>query len=297
VLGPLLFIIYLQDLINRITINCHNTTVYAFADDIKLVSTDIKDLQQALNIVSNWTATWKLHLNTDKSEHLTVRQKTSKDVCIGGQTIPKVKTARDLGVTISDNMKWNEYIERIRSKATTLSYILLRTFSSADSKLLVDLFKTYVRPTMEYNTSTWSPYIKEDIKEAESVQRKFTKRVCQRSNISFSDYNDRLVKLNLESLESRRVKNDLLLAYKIIHNLVDIDCSKHFNFNKFGGHNLRRHSLHIASKSPPSTICRQNFFSQRIINHWNALPSNVVTSPTLEIFKHRLKLLSTNIES
>ena len=294
VLGPLLFIIFLQDLINTITLNCHNTTVYAFADDIKLVSTDVNDLQQALDIVSSWTSTWKLLLNADKSEHLTVRQRTTQDVHIGGQTIPKVKTVRDLGVTVSEDMQWNIHIEKIRSKAATLSYLLLRTFSSANSKLLMDLFKTYVRPTMEYNTSTWSPYIKDDIAEAESVQRKFTRRVCQKSNIAFSNYNDRLVKLNLESLKSRREKNDLILAYKIIHGFVDVDCSKHFNFNRFGGHNLRRHSLHIADKKPPSALIRHNFFSHRVINDWNALPSDVVTSPTLDIFKHRLKLHSAN---
>ena len=52
IVGPLLFIIYLQDLINTISINCPNTTVHAFADDIKLLSQDANDLQRALNIVN-----------------------------------------------------------------------------------------------------------------------------------------------------------------------------------------------------------------------------------------------------
>ena len=120
----------------------------------------------------------------------------------------------------------------------------------------------------------------------------FTRRLCQRANISYVNYKDRLQKLNLESLESRRTKNDLTLVYKIINNLVDIDYTTFFSFNSFGGHNLRRHSLQLAGKKPAANLCRGKFFSHRVINDWNSLPINVVTSPSLNTFKNRLKLLS-----
>jgi hypothetical protein len=292
VLGPLLFIIYLDDLIRTIQTLCHATTVYAYADDIKLSSTDPIDLQHALDIVSTWTNTWKLQLNKDKSEHLSIRHQQQHTFNICNQMIPKTNTVRDLGITISDDLKWSPYIEKIRSKANILSHIILRTFSPINTHLLVNLYKIYVRPIMEYNTCTWSPYLISDKDRAENVQQMFTRRLCQKANIKYTDYNDRLSKLNLESLAARRTKSDLILVYKIINNLVDVDCTKFFNFNSFGGHNLRRHSLQLTLNKPAANLCRQNFFSYRVAKIWNSLPSNIVASPSLEIFKHRLKLLS-----
>ena len=288
VLGPLLFIIYLQDLITSINTNCPNTTVYAFADDIKLVSSDANDLQYALNIVNDWTTTWKLLLNTDKSEHLTIRQSSPKTFYVKNQTIPKVNCARDLGVIVSETLNWDQYIEKVRSKANSLCHIILHTFSSNNIQLLTSLFKIYVRPILEYNTCTWSPHQDYNIKAAESTQKRFTKIICQRANISFSNYSDRLAKLNLESLKDRRSKNDLILAYKVINNLVDVN-TKLFRFNTLGGYNLRRHNLQIEREKPPKFLTRNNYFSVRVAKHWNELPARIVESPTLAIFKNRLK--------
>ena len=232
-------------MISSISLKCRNTTVYAFADDLKLLSADPDDLQYALNLISSWTNQWNLFLNTSKSEHLTIRNKIVHNFHINNEAIPKVEQVRDLGVMISDQLKWTKHINKIRSKSNILSHIILRTFSPNNTSLLVNLFKTYIRPTMEYNTCTWSPHLRCDIKEVESVQKSFTRKLCQRANIKYIDYNDRLQKLNLESLESRRIKNDLILMYKIVNNLVDMDFSNFFQFNSLGGHNLRRHSFHI----------------------------------------------------
>lgn len=291
VLGPLMFIVYLQDLINCISNKCTNTTIYAFADDLKLVSSDPVDLQKALDIVNIWTKQWDLMLNAEKSEHLTIRNKVTNSFFIDNQMVPKVRQVRDLGVILTDDIKWITYINKSRSKSNMLSHLIIRTFSPKNTKLLVNLYKTYVRPIMEYNTCTWSTQIQSDIKEIESVQRTFTRRICQRANISYSSYNDRLKKLDLESLESRRIKNDLIFLYKIINNLVDVNFEEYFQFHSFGGHNLRTHSLHILRKSPPKTLCRQNFFSYRVVPFWNVLPETTARSPTLAIFKRKLKTL------
>ena len=294
VLGPLLFVIYLEDLIRNIQIQCRNTTVYAFADDIKLSSTDRIDLQRALDIVSTWTNTWKLQLNTDKSEHLTIRQQQQNTFNICNKAIPKKNTVRDLGITVSNDLRWAPYIENIRSKANILSHLILRSFSPTNTQLLVNLYKTYVRPLLEYNTCTWSPFLSADKRKIESVQSMFTRRLCQRANIGYADYKDRLATLNLESLEERRTKRDLSLVYKIINNLVTIDCTNFFNFNNFGGYNLRRHPMQLRSNQtkPAKTRCRENFFSERVINPWNSLPTNVAMSPSLDIFKKHINLMS-----
>lgn len=144
---------------------------------------------------------------------------------------------------------------------------------------------------MEYSTCTWSPYLLDDIKCAESVQKVFTKRVCQRENISYRSYDDRLTELGLESLEARRIKNDLILICKIINNLIDVNHLDHFSFTTLGGYNLRRHNQQITQTNKANTLVRQNYFSFRAVRCWNSLPENLVNSPTLAIFKRKLKSL------
>ena len=159
----------------------------------------------------------------------------------------------------------------------------------------MNLFKTYVRSILECNTCTWSPHLKTDIHLVESVQRNFTRRVCQRSNIRFSSYNDRLKALNLESLHCRRVKRDLVLMYQIFHNHIDIAFSSFFIKRALGGHNLQRHNQQISRKSAPKTLIRDNFFTFRVIKYWNKLPQSVVDSPSIDSFTNRLRRIDINI--
>ena len=127
-----------------------------------------------------------------------------------------------------------------------------------------------------------------DIRTLESVQRLYTKAILQRNNIKFNGYEERLKILNMESLENRRLKFDLIIVFKIIHNLI------HLSFDKFfypisTQYNFRRHAFTLAK--PP--IAKDNVvlksFKHRVINSWNSLPHNVVDSTSLEIFKSRLK--------
>ncbi len=295
VLGPLLFIIYIDDLIRVVSDTCKHTSVYAFADDIKVVSADSDDIQLALDTINVWIKNWQLNLNTTKSEHLTLREKKSVNLHINNQVIPKVLTVRDLGVVISNNLSWTPYVNKIRAKANSLSHTILRLFSTSNCWMRIKLFLTYVRPLLEYNTTTWSPHLHSDIIKVESVQRTFTRRLCQRCNIKFSSYKDRLEKLNLESLEVRRIKQDLVFLYKILHNYVDIDFDKYFQINHFSCSRLRRHQFQIKRQNLAKTAVRNSFFSYRVIRYWNELPENVANSPTLETFRYRLKRLNLKV--
>ena len=289
VLGPLLFVIFIQGLIEAINKKCKETTVYAFADDIKLLSTNKQNLQQALTIVDKWVDEWALQLNRDISEHFTIRQTICHTFYMNNKSVPKVTSVRDLGITISDNLSWKQYINKIRAKANILSNTILRTFSPNNTTLIVNLFKTYVRPIVEYHTCSWSPYQQSDITDIESIQRAFTRKLCQRANISFCSYNDRLEKLKLETLQCRRVKRDLVYIFKILHQYVDVSFTDHFQFSNFNGHFLRRHNLHLVRPTPAKTLVRDNFYATRAVKHWNNLPEDIVNSQTLSVFKSRLK--------
>ena len=134
---------------------------------------------------------------------------------------------------------------------------------------------------MEYGNPVWNTCLKKHIFLIEQVQRKFTKFIhCFRD----CSYEDRLLKLKLPSLEYRRYRGDMLQVYKITHNHYDHTSVK--NLLTFNTDNrLRGHNFKITK---PQTTKQQfaNYFSNRVINNWNSLPSKIVNAETINQFKN-----------
>jgi len=109
--------------------------------------------------------------------------------------------------------------------ASCLLLNILRCFVSKNVAALVNAFKVYVRPILEYCSVVWCPHLVKDIDCIEKVQRRFTKRLPGMNNMT---YYQRLHVLGLASLELRRIRIDLLFTYKIIFGLVDLNISDFF---------------------------------------------------------------------
>ena len=159
--------------------------------------------------------------------------------------------------------------------------MLNHTFNSMDEKMFTTLFKSMVRPHLEYCSAVWSPYKLRDIRQIERVQRRATKMVKGLEHLS---YPERLKKLGLPTLEYRRSRADMLQVYKIMTGLEDIDCSKLFNIqpSRTRGHALKIRMGHAR------TLSRKKSFTEWVITTWNNLPESVVMAPTINTFKSRL---------
>ena len=296
VLGPLLFVLYLDSLLINISNSCKYTHVYAFADDLKLLSVDAEDLQKSLNIVEAWASDWSLYIQPAKSEHIFfpnnknyLNNSSTPTFFLNNIEIPQRKTVRDLGIVLSHDFKWSPYISQITSKAHNLSYTILHTFKTQDYNTYLNLYKTHIRPILEYNTPIWTPFLKQDKDKVEKVQEKFTKRLCQKLNIKFSNYKDRLRIFNLESLQDRRNKFDLILVYKIRHNLIDINFEDFFGNNMSAKrYNIRGHRQLLNVPSYSGSSLKHHYFSNRVLEHWNSLPADVVDAENISIFKFKL---------
>ena len=149
--------------------------------------------------------------------------------------------------------------------------------------MLMTAYTTYILPILHYCSSVWSPQKLSDIDNLENVQRYFTKRLHK---LWHSSYADRLIKCNIVSLEKRRLITDLILCFKIINNVIELKFDDFFTFdknNKTRGHNLKLR-LPLCK-----TSIRQNFFSVRVVPVWNSLPSSIVNSTSLNLFKAGLE--------
>ena len=195
--------------------------------------------------------------------------------------IRSVSSCRDLGVTVSHDLSPREYCKNI-VKSTFHKIKLFRLgFSCTDISFAIEMFKTYLRPSLEYNTQIWSPHLISDINMVERVQRKFTKYLPGYWNLS---YVQRLNALNLQSLEERRLIFDLVLMFKIVHGAVDIDPNLLFSFN----HNpTRGHDKRVCIQYS-RTNCRKYFFVNRVADRWNSLDQSIVNSKDHIEFREKI---------
>ena len=126
---------------------------------------------------------------------------------------------------------------------------------------------------LEYGSPVWAPWHKQDINLLESVQGK-----CLKLSKT---------KISLESLEQRRSFYDLCEVYKLKHDLYKTPPDSFFRCPQRA---LRGHPLKIF-KERSRTEVRKNYFSNRMVDKWNALPEEVVLAPSLNTFKRKLRSL------
>ena len=215
------------------------------------------------------------------------KTKENFDFNIDNTILPDNKITKYLGIYISNDLMWRTHIHNIKTRAAQRSYLILKSFYSDNIWTLLKAYTTYIRPILEYGSTIWNPYFDCDTIQIEEIQRYFTKRIRCRAKVPFTSYQDRLYKLNIRSLQYRRTEADLIMTYKIIHNLVDLPMKDFFTFN-CSPYNTRKHNFDLTRPKPASEFER-NFFSNRIIPLWNGLPSEIVNAKTLDTFKALLK--------
>ena len=114
------------------------------------------------------------------------------------------------------------------------------------------------------------------------MQRRFTKSLPGMTGIS---YTDRLKIVGMKSLEERRIFSDLILFYKVVNNLVDLDFGQFLSFTNSAitrGHKFKVNVQYCR------TNVRKFFWSNRTAKIWNSLPERVVDITPLSAFKNAL---------
>ena len=159
--------------------------------------------------------------------------------------------------------------------------MLKHTFVSRDVEIWKTLYCTYVRPHLEYAVSTWNPYLKRDIVTLEKVQRRATRFPNVLRGLS---YDERLARMNLTSLEIRRVRGDLIQLFKVIKEIDSIAWHSLPTWSEalYGRRKQLRREIISACQQ------RHNFFLNRIAAVWNSLPDNAVNEATTGGFKREL---------
>jgi hypothetical protein len=283
VLGPLLFLIYINDLDNGIT-----SHVLKFADDTKIFGKVMEDMdrdrvQSDLDILVQWMERWQMEFNVGKCKVMHVGRNNKRYTYnIGGCLLKEVESEKDLGIIVAADMKSSEQCTQAYNKASRILGMIKRTIKNKEERTMVCLYKTLVRPHLEYCVSAWSPHYKKDKELLEKVQHRFTRMI---ENTTGVPYEERLRRLNLWTLEERRNRGDLIEVYKMFKNYASgAEVMFELDKNEKG---TRGHSKKLV-KERCVTDLRKYFFSNRVIKRWNMLDQQTVDAPSINAFKGRL---------
>ena len=204
VLGPLLFLVYINDLPSRVS-----SSIHLFADDWLLYRViedqqDAASLQTDLNHLQEWEREWQMVFDPDKCEHIRITNKRKvirTSYNIHGQTLNETSKAMYLGV-IQTILCPGTAISTVTKKANQTKAFLRRNLSSCPKDVKVKCYKSIVHPQLEYDSTVWDPVTKSNIAKVESVQRRAA-RFCYKDYRQTSSVTSMLQELGWEDLQSR----------------------------------------------------------------------------------------------
>jgi hypothetical protein len=289
VLGPLLFLVYVNDFPGVVSSFCN-----LFADDAKLSRKlhsheDITALQQDLDNIFAWANVNKLAFNSNKCEVIHFgKNNICHNYSIGGAPLQNQETVKSLGITITRDLKPSTQCSIAARKANAALGQIKRNFSYLTPRTLRLLYTTYVRPHLEYCVQAWAPYMSKDCLVLEAVQRRATRLIPALRHLA---YPERAKRIGLPLLDDRRSRGDLLQTYKIVKGVDKIPPRSFFIFNETS--RTRGHPYKLV-KPAARTLLRASSFTHRVINPWNALPTDIVCAESTTNFKCRFDRLQVN---
>ncbi|KFW08452.1 hypothetical protein N327_08149, partial [Fulmarus glacialis] len=207
----------------------------------------------------------------------------------GGEWIESSPEEKDLGVLVDEKLNITRQCALAAQKVNYILGCIQRRTASRSREMILPLYSTLLRPHLEYCIQLWGPQHKKDMDLLEQIQRKATEMMRGLEHLS---YEESLRKLGLFSLEKRRLRRDLIAAFKYLkgaymkagEGLFTRACSDRTRGNGF---KLKESGFRFD--------IRKKFFIMRVVRHWNRLPREVVDAPSLEVFKARLDGALSNL--
>jgi hypothetical protein len=281
VVGPLLFLIYLNDLPDNLS-----SSVRLFADDYRNITTasDASKLQHDLQILDQWQNTWQMSFNAQKCFLLRVTHKQKPIITeykLGESVLQETKNHSYLGVEITHNMKWNIHVNNITAKANRSLGFIRRNLISCPKDLKERAYITLVRPLLEYSSTVWDSNMLELSKQIESVQRRAARFVMNKYGRDSSP-SEMISTLGWETLAQRRKVARVTMMYKISTGQAAIP---ERTFLQPVTRRSRYHHSKAYHRPQGTKDCWVDSFFPNTIKDWNQLSEEIITSETTKQFK------------
>ena len=295
VLGPLLFLLYINDITTDI-----NSDIRLFADDCILYRSiksyqDLLILQQDINTLYHWSLTWQMQFNIAKCHSMSITRKRNKfetSYLLGNDLLSPVTSFTYLGIIVTSDMRWNQHISSVCSKATRTLNFIRRNVYNCTSEAKAKTYLSLVRPQLEYAAAAWDLYTSKNIQQLESVQNRaarFAKRDYRRT----TSVSQLVSQLSWPSLADRRRQARLILFHKAHHGhsplLLD-QFPRNSNYTRLGTRGI------LYRQAPVRTDAYKWSFFPRTIRDWNSLSSLLHYPESPDVFKNLLVTLNPHCQ-
>lgn len=294
ILGPFLFRFHMfgQPLFE-------GSKLMKFADDCKLYSAfnpndieAVQAMQRDIDAFTNWVTTdLKMKLNGSKTKVIHLGRNNPKTTYyVHGVTITATDHHNDLGIIMSTDLKFRKHHQMVCSSAMRTLGMIKKTFGQLTSKQFLHVYKTYIRPKVEYVTSVAAPFGEAEKSLIENVQKRSMKLIRwtprEKEIIGSMTYEDCLKYLNLTTLRIRRLRGDLIEMYKLFHGYYDVDPLTIFELRR-ECRTRANHHLCLEVQNTRLEIVHRSF-KHRVVKHWNRLTEDIINASSLNMFKNRL---------
>lgn len=235
VLGPLIFVLFINDLADRVS-----SGKLFFADDLKMFriiasALDCTALQNDIDQLLDWCQENGMFVNLKKCKVITFTR-CHTPICfsykIGSASLDRVESIRDLGVIMDSRLNFNEHISLAVSKAfSVLGFVRRHSTFITDIYALKALYCSLVRSILEYAAPVWAPHQVTQILKIERVQKYFIRFALRQlpweNSSELPPYNSRCLLIDLETLSARRTKLQRVFIFDLLTNRID--CSALLN--------------------------------------------------------------------
>ena len=299
VLGGLLFNIFIDDIDEAVDIRSFLAAMAKFADDTKIAriaetEEDVTQMQQMINGLSRWAQKWEMKFNADKCKIMHFGNKNPRATYLmDGVELGRTTEERDLGIRIADTLKPSRQCAVAAKSAHFALSQIQRSFHFRRKRDLVPLYKTFVRPKLEFGVQAWSPWTEADAKELEKVQERLIRLL---SDARGSTYEERLRDAGLTTLKERRERGDVIEVFKTLRHINNIEENRWFRRVREEARPLRSNTVvdngeevrreDVLETERANLELRRNFFVVRAAKAWNELPDRVKTQRTVNGFKN-----------
>jgi hypothetical protein len=294
VLGPLLFLVYINDLSEGLT-----GEAFLFADDSSIfhkVNNDIFEcackMNNDLELINKWANQWLVSINAIKTISTlftTKRPKPIPPLKLGSVTLRRVFSHKHLGLTLTPNLSWNEHISTIIAKANKRLSIMKAFKYRLSRQALITYYHGFIRPVIEYGDLLYDSCTKELSDMVEGVQLEAARTVTGAKR--YSSHAALYTELGWNSLSVRRKMHKLIKLFAIHNQLTPeylSDTLKSYQTKHLYGTRIANNPNQLNYPTANKELYRKSFFITTI-HDWNKLNPYCTNSPSLPCFKMRLK--------
>ncbi len=294
VLGPLLFLIFINDLTSVIDF----CDIRMFADDTSLfITVDNREeaavsLNHDLANVQTWADRWLVSFSPPKTESLIISTKTQLDrhpqLSFMGTPIKEVKEHKHLGITLTQSLRWNKHIDEISNKCTKKLDVMKSLKWKIDRKSLETIFNSFVLPCMDYGDVLYAGTYDSDLCKLDKIlvdAMRIVTGATARSNIKLLHE-----ETGWPTLTERRTKHVLCSFFKILHDMSPSPILETYNtLVAREQHYALRNMNHIPAPFTRTESYRRSYFPDAI-RRWNQLSPTLKENHSFEEFKQLLNM-------